>query len=335
MRTPFPVRLSILEPSALVKRVLRHYELRGPLTCRFFRRSVSDVYQVQAAGRTFYLKVSMHGRRSRRDVEEEVHLLRYLRRNGVRVKRPVRRKDGRFVNEILAPEGIRYAVLFTAARGAQLNRSSPKDCQELGRMVARMHCVADRIRRKYLRPVIDLAHLVDEQLDTIRPFMTHRKDDFEVISSIGRSVRSRVEELLERKGPAFGICHGDLHGEDVRVDANGIPTILDFDSCGYGWRSIDIGVFPACHRWMDDSDEAAAERKRLRDDFLKGYQSLRRLSKGEIEVVDLCPPVWHIFLMGIVFKFAAENVGCHWADDNYFDWQMRWFRGWPQNHLTE
>jgi len=40
----------------------------------------------------------------------------------------------------------------------------------------------------------------------------------------------------------YGLCQGDLHTGNARFDMHGRLTLFDFDSFGYGWRAIDIGV---------------------------------------------------------------------------------------------
>ncbi|MEK7477051.1 MAG: phosphotransferase [Candidatus Coatesbacteria bacterium] len=327
----FPTQSSVLDSQALGRMVLSSYGVSGPITCRFFRKGMTDAYEVKSPTSTYFLKIYMHGRRSWADVEDEVHFLNYLHRHRVPVVGLVRRSDGAFITRLNAAEGTRHAVLFRSAPGRDPDCGQPGFCVSLGRLIGRLHKVADGIQRTYQRAPADLDFLIDRQIETVRPFMAHRRDDFELVSAIGASVKRRIAELLSRAKPEYGICHGDLHGTDVRVDGKGGLTLFDFDSFACGWRAVEIGVFYATHEWMNVTPQAEAERMRQLGAFLRGYQRERKLSRGELEAIKLGPAVRHIYLMGIVLKHSSAYNGFHWANDHFFDWHMKWFRHWAKH----
>lgn len=332
-RRLFPVQNSTLSADALAERVLKRYRLPGRAVCRFFRKSICDTYRIESGGEEYYLKVYRFGRRTQRDVGEEVRLLNYLGRHGVSVACPVVRKDGLYVSRLVAPEGSRYAVLFEAARGVEEDEGDDQQTEECGAMLARVHQCADRMRGPYRRSHLDMSHLVDDNLMAIAPLMAHRSADFDLIRTVAEQCKKRISQLLPKSKPEYGICHGDLHGGDVRYDENNVPVLFDFDSSGCGWRALDIGVFLATDRWMDTTCEAENRRQRRLAVFLEGYSRIRSLSKSELSAVQLGPPVHHIYLMGFVLRYTTVQEGEHWANDHFLDWHMRWFKHWAQNHL--
>ena len=84
---------------------------------------------------------------------------------------------------------------------------------------------------------------------------------------------------------------------------------------------------------MDTSSEAEQRRQQKLTAFLEGYATNRELSDGELSIVQLCPPVRHIFLMGHVLRYTAVQEGNHWAHDGFIDWHMAWFSHWVERHL--
>ncbi|MFC1716831.1 phosphotransferase enzyme family protein [Candidatus Poribacteria bacterium] len=331
----FPIQNSTLSADALAERVLKRYHLPGQAVCRFFRKGICDTYRIEAGGVEYYLKVYRFGRRTRRDVTEEVRLLNYLDGHGIFVARPVMRKDGLYVNRLAAPEGTRYAVLFEAAHG--LEDDDTEDChiKEFGAMVARMHQCADNMSEPYSREHLDMKHLLDDNLMAIAELMAHRGADFGLIKDIAEHCRKHISQLLPKSKPEYGVCHGDLHGGDVRYGENNIPVLFDFDSSGCGWRALDIGVFLASDEWMDITSEVENRRQSRLAAFLEGYSSIRRPSESELSVIQLGPPVRHIYLMGFVLRYTTVYDGEHWANDHFIDWHMLWFRHWAQNHLAK
>ena len=332
-RRLFPVQDSTLSADALTERVLKRYRLSGRVVCRFFRKGICDTYRVEAGDQEYYLKVYKAVRRTRMDVTEEVRLLNDLAANGVSVARPVIRQDGRYVSRLAAPEGTRYSVLFEAAHGVADDGGDPRRIKTLGEMVGRMHQCADKMRVPYRRSHLDMRHLVDDNLLVIAPLMAHRGTDFRMIRRVADTCRDRISQLLPQSRPEYGICHGDLHGGDVCYDKNNRPVLFDFDSSGYGWRALDIGVFLASDHWMDISCEAEDRRQGRLAAFVDGYSSVRKLTAHELSAVQLGPPIRHIFLMGHVLRYTTVQEGEHWANDHFIDWHMTWFNHWTERNL--
>lgn len=324
---PFPTQNSTLSADALVGRLVETYALPGPVTCRFFRKGICDTYAVKTAEGDYFLKIYMHGRRTELDVTEEVRLLNHLSGHGVSVARPTAQRDGLYVSGLRAAEGRRYAVLFEAAKGVGEDDQTER-IQAFGEMVARFHQCSDMMQGPYRRKHLDMKHLVDDNLAVIAPFMGHRPVDFKLIESVGDQCRNRVLDLLSSSKPEYGICHGDLHGGDVLYGDDNRPVLFDFDSSGCGWRALDIGVFLATSAWMDTSREAEDRRQGRLETFLRGYLRCRGLRENELSAIQVAPPIHHIFLMGHVLRYTAVYEGEHWADDDFIDWHMDWFRYW-------
>lgn len=323
----FPAQESVLSSQAIVELLLPAYELTPPLACRFFRKGICDAYSVSAHDGHYFLKVYRAGRRQMLDVLEEVRLLNHLLHHGVSVVRPVARSDGEFVNSLTAPEGTRYAVLFEAVIGDA--EGSDEHRRAFGAMVGKMHSAADSMALPYRRENLDMEFLIESNLAAIEPLMEGRPEDFRLIARVGEEVTGSITGLLPQTKPEYGVCHGDLHGGDAFYSEVGDATLLDFDSSGCGWRAVDIGVY-LCDSWMDTSVDAEAMRQRKLSTFLEGYTTVRRLSDNELAVVQLTPAVRHIYLMGLVLRYTTTYSGWNWANDDFCDWHMKWFRHWDE-----
>jgi Ser/Thr protein kinase RdoA (MazF antagonist) len=328
MNDAFPAQGSTLSAPAIGGLVRREYELADVIGCLFWRKGMADAYRIESRAGWFFLKVYPAARVTRKDVAEEVRLLLHLSSGGVSVSTPLPRANSEHVLPIAAPEGERCAVLFPAAEGSE--EGSALHRKTLGRMVARLHQRADSLEPEYGRDIQEAEHLIDDNLSVIQRFMSNRPDDFSLVSRIALRAKERIS-LLPNKAPEHGVCHGDLHGGDVRYAPDGEPTIYDFGSSGRGWRALDIGVYEGTVDWMDTSAEATERRKRETGEFLEGYTSVRPLSNAELDVIGHGAAVRHISLMGIVLRYWTDRDGWHWADDRFIDWHMRWFTHWADH----
>ena len=80
-------------------------------------RGLNDNYLVKDPRTKYILRVYRHNWRDLRDIQAETELIQFLRAEGVGVSYPVPDRTGVMIQEIGAPEGLRYAVLFSYAEG--------------------------------------------------------------------------------------------------------------------------------------------------------------------------------------------------------------------------
>lgn len=171
----FPVIYSTLASDAIVSRLLPHYEIGVASRCQFWHRGLSDVYLVETPTHQYILKVSHHHWRSESDIEFELELLDFLEQCQIPVAYPLMTKDGSLSISINAPEGKRYAALFTLAPGnVALGDLNPTQSHLLGATVAKLHQAAVNFRSHYHRQPLTLEYLLDDSLEAIAPFLQHR-----------------------------------------------------------------------------------------------------------------------------------------------------------------
>ena len=326
----FPATHSILSTAALVEQVLPAYDLAAPgapVECRLLNRGLTDTYLVRAADERYVLRVYRTGWRSDAEVRYELDVLDHLGRKGVPVATPVRRKDGRLLGAVRAPEGRRQVVLFTYARGKddRLGRGFVRNATLYGEAVAAIHAATDDFVSRNARFRIDLGHLLDQPLETIRPLLEHRPDDWHYLAGLAEKLRRRVEDLpvdaLET-----GFCHGDFHGGNAHLDGTTL-TFFDFDCCGPGWRAYDVAVF--LWGW---SLQRRKKADRLWAAFLKGYTKRRPLAPLDLAAVPLFVAIRHIWLLGL-HTGNGHDWGFGWMNDRYFDRALKFLREWERDRI--
>lgn len=324
----FPVRHSILSEGALADYLLSQYPLREPVRCRLFRRSMCDAYRVEAGDETYFFKVGLHGRHTRSEVDAEVEFVNDLCRFGIAVAPLVRRRDGAFLCELDAPEGTRYGLLYRAALGREPQETNLEHSRLFGRLAAQVHACADQCDKAYDRWQLDEAYLVRDPIRGIEPNLEHRPADLSFLRQMGAELISELRGLLPKDLPEYGLCHGDLHAGNARLGADGRLVLFDFDSFGYGWRALDIGVYRVSYDWQDLSRERKAEKARFWGAFLDGYCRERPLSGDELAAAELSLPIRHLELMGLTMRYWAQHQGIHWITDEYLSHHIQWFREW-------
>ncbi|UVI29187.1 phosphotransferase enzyme family protein [Paenibacillus spongiae] len=316
------VNHSVISSDALVPVIHDLYDIGDIAEVRFLNNGLNDTYLVAASEIKYILRIYKVNWRSQSDIEWELELLHHLYVHGLPVSHAVMKKAGGNLVEIAAPEGQRFAALFTYAEGGH---SDTKESSSLyGEEVAKLHAAMNGYQCRHDRFVIDLDHLLKEPLQSIKPLLAHRPEDFEYLEALSKLLRSRIEtvsEELER-----GMCHGDLHGWNVHFHNDSL-THFDFDCGGFGWRAYDLAVFLWARVRGRGKD---AFHNEMWDAFLASYQQHKALSKHDLEAIPAFIAIREIWLMGL--HTGNAQVWGAWQNDHYFDTNLKFLREWCAEH---
>lgn len=283
---PFPVTRSILSADALVDELLSDYDIGMPLACTFLAPTTNDTYRVDAASGIYVLRIYRAGRRSLSDVRAELDALIHLRRKGVSVSSPIAGRDGDLVRVLDAPEGPRYAVLFSYAPGRPRPRDSALDRSADGRLLADIHAASDNLPAPPSQVPLDLTYLLDQPLASLNPFLDHRPNDRVYLANQVEWLRNavgRLSGLLD-----WGFCHGDYHGWNIHLADDQHLTVFDFECCGFGFRAWDLATYRWSIRRQDDTWSS----------FLHGYSERRQLREADRTGIPLFVAIREIWLLG-------------------------------------
>jgi Ser/Thr protein kinase RdoA (MazF antagonist) len=313
----FPTISSLLSPTALEESILSKYSLPSPVECRLFGANCNHVYKVRCGAESVYLRITPHGWRTRPHIESEIQLLNELHSRGLSVAVPIRARDGSYFQVIDAPEGERYAVLFTNAEGGIYDILNSGQNIRCGEMTGTLHSLCDQLKTPLQRYHMDRQHLLDEPLSTISRFIPHRKADIDYLKYLVESFKMKLKPL-PRTTPQYGICHGDLHSQNIYFDDRLNPTLFDFDCFSYSWRAYDIGAYIYYVIFSPRLKSNRMKSYEILNEFLTGYGKIRELSDDEVYAINFFIVIQQLWSLGLSIDLARYK-GFRQINDSYFD----------------
>lgn len=316
------VNHSIISSDSLRDTLNGLYAIGNVQQCRFLQNGLNDTYAVKTASDNYILRIYKSHWRNKEEILFEVELLTHLNRKKIPVSSPVPTANNEYLFGIDAPEGLRFAVLFTYANGEYSDDEA--HCALFGKEVAKMHVAMDDFQSSRTRFHLDLSHLLNEPLQKIHPFLSHRPHDIDYLEGLSKDLRSRIEMMATELD--WGLCHGDLHGGNVHYSGDTL-TQFDFDCGGWGWRAYDVSVF--LWNTVSTKSKEAYENKKWTI-FLNAYQKVRPLSDRDIKAIPLFVAARDIWLMGL--HTGNAHIWGSWQNDHYFDQHVKFLRDWCEYH---
>ncbi|TCK17495.1 Ser/Thr protein kinase RdoA (MazF antagonist) [Thiogranum longum] len=310
----FKVQASILSAQALQEQILSRYRLDSPVSCRLHKYGVNDTYRVNAADSLYFLRIYSLCYSEYAAIQREVRLLQALREQNVSVGCPVADRAGETIHHIQAPEGLRYAVLFSGGQGKQIDAKFESQMEALGAWVGRFHSAADDLNMPGVRGDMDIQRMVNRNVQSVLPRLLDREQDRDFLQTLAGQLTTKLSQLTGQSADT-GIIHGDLHMDNAVFSDNQEITVFDFADSGIGWRLYDLGVALFLIRTrLQDTEQQDSAWKAL----LRGYRKHRYLPDEAARNVTLFVALKILWLLDFRTR-VGDRHGDGWLNDEYYE----------------
>lgn len=318
----------MVAPDALLDLIAQNYSLPNPTSCRLHRVSWNTTYVLFAHDARFIVRVYGARWRSHAEIQYELDLLVHLAAKGCGVATPIARTDKSFLTPIPAPEGMRYAVVFTYAPGTVPQPFPLGDAvqsEHFGRTLAQLHSAADTFTTLANRMAYTIVNLVDRPLAALEPFFMHRPADWAYLHHVAAVVHTQLDTASRLL--TWGVVHGDPFSANATLSDTNHVTWYDFDLCGPGWHLSDIANGYASAMGQERS---AAEKEAIWQSFLHGYRAKRSVGNTELRLIPVMLAANTIYFMSMNTLKAPIQGFEYWGSDAFLDEWMQFARNWTE-----
>jgi Ser/Thr protein kinase RdoA (MazF antagonist) len=296
-----PVEYSVVSSTSLQQELSLIYEFPSGSKVTFLHQGIHDTYLVSNGSIHLILRIYRAGWKSVENVKAELEVLLDLKQRGIDVAVPYKDRDGLYVQELLFPEGPRYAVVFMYAPGIKLRQLNAESAELFGKKLAALHMASIDMEYPGLQRNYYLANVFHNTMENISTVFTELK----MIESL-KALYFKMDTVfnaVDIDQLKVGICHGDPHFENAHFKLeSGKVAFYDFDFCGNGYLLYDVGSF--CHHERSNEQNIMA--------FLNGYNQVLPLNSTESKMIPFFTALMKIFHLGTRAKNADGNRNPVW-----------------------
>ncbi|GAA0439836.1 phosphotransferase enzyme family protein [Lentibacillus halophilus] len=300
------VKHALIDTQTINQMVTEHH-LRSIADCHLLARGLNDTYYLEdEQGYRYIFRLYRSRWRDKQAILFELEAINLLYRQGFRASHPVKKRNGDYLYEAEAPEGLRYGVLFSYSEGERppINMETS---ELIGATLGRMHQLTTGFTSTYERGFeLGINDLLDNPADIISPvidnYLGHGAVD--LLHTVVKNTKADLADLdLERD-----FCHGDFHNHNMHLSSDGME-LFDFDDCAIGFRGYDIAV-----SWWNLLNNYKNMENECWDAFLKGYTANRDLADDDFRSIPRFITARRIWLMGTML--ANDDVwGTNWINE--------------------
>ena len=200
-------------------------------------------------------------------------LMEHLSERGLNCPTPVKNRDGKSLGHLAG----RPAAIVTFLEGMWVRRPNVDHCEQLGVALAQMHLAGE-----------GFALTRDNALSVSgwRPLFAMCADRAD---NVEKGLKAEIENELEQFETNWpsnlpkGVIHADLFPDNVFFLRKNLSGLIDFYFACNDLLSYDIAI--CINAWCFEPDDMFNVTKTRA--LLKGYQSVRKLTKDEYDVLPL------------------------------------------------
>ncbi|MBT2287318.1 phosphotransferase [Paenibacillus polymyxa] len=305
---------SVLNPRYLESALRNHYDIGTWEECLFWLRGLNDTYRVRTSTGMYILRI-YRTEITEADVQYELSLLSQLKNaltsaEHTDIGEYIDKKDHTGYTVLEAAEGKRVAVMFRYIEGTENNLEDEESCYAFGQSAAELHKALDQVNVELPRYELDLKFLIDAPLERIIHYIGENNEAAAFLHTFATTLKERIV-AASKHGFDFGLCHGDMHGNNNAFQQEHQFIHYDFEWAAKGWRAYDLAQVKVRKRQSDERKAA------LWDALMAGYRSVRSFSAEDEQAVDLFIVARRFWVMGLDVAFIESDTG---ALDYGSDW---------------
>ena len=266
---------STLSPNELGRVIQQKYELSDKTECSIFRLAMNHLYLVHDNDKKYVFRVYTYNWRTKSEIEEELRLLVHLKENDRQVAYPITDTSKEYIQEIEAPEGKRFGVLFSYAKGKKTAKFSPQTSFLIGQALAKVHQSTENF--ELTRISYNTQNLLTNSILRTKKFFKKTNNEIEFLEKLSTFLTLKIDNIDKQK-MRYGSVHLDVWFDNLHIDNENEITFFDFDFCGNGYLCFDISYFLfqlLATNLNEDEYQAKA------DSFFKGYETVTEISNEE------------------------------------------------------
>jgi Ser/Thr protein kinase RdoA (MazF antagonist) len=289
----FPVSSSILSGIHLIQLLIEKYGMSDKTTCKLLKAGINHSYLLTDDEEKFVFRIYSLNWRSEKEILEEIRLLNDLKSNQISVSYPIIDQNQNYIQVLNAPEGKRFGVLFSFAKGEKLLNYSTELHYKMGVIIAQLHQKTHNYKLKRINYTPKI--LLQDSLKHLADFLPTQSSEMFFMLTTQKYLLEEFAKVNTSE-IRLGAVHLDIWFDNFNISKDNEVVLFDFDFIGNGWLCMDLAYY-ILQLHSTERDEKECTLKVA--SFLSGYESLVKISEEEKRIIPMLGVSLYFFYLGV------------------------------------
>jgi len=240
-----------------------------------------------------YILTIFEKRVKKKDLPFFMKLMDNLNKYNISCPKPLKNKNGKYLTLIKN----KSACVVTFVEGKDKKKLSNKDCHEIGKNIAKLHKVSNKIKlfRKNSMSINSLDFL-------LKSIKFKSKNFSQNLQSILKKNIYEIKKNWPKKLPS-GIIHGDLFIDNIFFKKKNFTGFIDFYFACNDYLMYEIAICINALCFDTKKNKFFINKKKIKN-LIKGYESVKKFSLNEKKNLNiLCRGAALRYLLTRIYDF--------------------------------
>ena len=258
-----------------ISNINKKFETEKIISFKGIKQGIENTNYLLKSKKNKFILTIFEKRVSKKEIPFFMSLMDQLNTYKINCPKPIKSKSGNYLINIKN----KSACIVSFLNGRDKKSLSPKNCYEIGKMIAQMHLSTSKIKLyrknsmsiKNLNPLLNSIKFKSKKFTNLEKFLKNNFKD--------------IKKKWPKKLPK-GIIHGDLFIDNIFFKNNKLSGIIDFYFAANDYFMYEIAICINALCFDKINSKFKINKQKIRN-LIKGYENIKKISVKEKQSLNI------------------------------------------------
>ena len=258
-----------------ISNINKKFETEKIIGFKGIKQGIENTNYLLKSKKNKFILTIFEKRVSKKEIPFFMSLMDQLNTYKINCPKPIKSKSGNYLINIKN----KSACIVSFLNGRDKKSLNPKNCYEIGKMIAQMHLSTSKIKLyrknsmsiKNLNPLLNSIKFKSKKFTNLEKFLKNNFKD--------------IKKKWPKKLPK-GIIHGDLFIDNIFFKNNKLSGIIDFYFAANDYFMYEIAICINALCFDKINSKFKINKKKIRN-LIKGYENIKKISAKEKQSLNI------------------------------------------------
>ena len=258
-----------------ISNINKKFETEKIIGFKGIKQGIENTNYLLKSKKNKFILTIFEKRVSKKEIPFFMSLMDQLNTYKINCPKPIKSKSGNYLINIKN----KSACIVSFLNGRDKKSLNPKNCYEIGKMIAQMHLSTSKIKLyrknsmsiKNLNPLLNSIKFKSKKFTNLEKFLKNNFKD--------------IKKKWPKKLPK-GIIHGDLFIDNIFFKNNKLSGIIDFYFAANDYFMYEIAICINALCFDKINSKFKINKQKIRN-LIKGYENIKKISVKEKQSLNI------------------------------------------------